>query len=367
MAGYLAAREIRFPNALGAFQQSQDRVLQNALAERQAMNSEQAQQFQQNRLMQQDATAAQLRQEQQAALQAEKSKASEQDERTQVFNYLSHLSRATKPEQFAFLADRMAATPLFQKYQITREDLTPEEVAQALRMVAAQAGQAPADQFEEVQGPRGSIIKRNLRTGDMSQVVGPDNTESRPAAGGFRALTPPEVQAAGLPPGTSAQVGPDGKIDVLSKRDNTGVLSQKDATTAKMKLNTVQLARQQLMAIKNAFKSIKGTASAGAFGQGRIPTPSGRAFDAAVDQMRSTLTALTRVPGVGAMSDYETRLDQAKFPDRKNFEQVTEQQIKGIEDMLALIESGYQGLLSGESQPQRASQPSGGWSVEVIQ
>lgn len=172
----------------------------------------------------------------------------------------------------------------------------------------------------------------------------------KPQAGNFRALTPDEVQQAGLPPGTAAQVGPDGKIDVLSKRDTSATLSQKDATTAKQKLTTIQLAKKQIADIKAAFQT--GTQGTNAFGpvQGYIPTQKGKKFDAAVDRMRSTLTALTRVPGVGAMSDYETKLDQAKFPNRKAYESVTAEQIQGIEDMLALIENGYTNLLSGGGQ-----------------
>lgn len=173
--------------------------------------------------------------------------------------------------------------------------------------------------------------------------------ENKPA-GQFRALTPEEVQKVGLPPGTSAQVGPDGKVDVLSKRDNTGVLSQKDAVTVRNKLTTIKVARKQLDDIKKSFTNIQGTMSAGAFGQGRIPSEGGQKFDAAVGRMRSTLTALTRVPGVGSMSDYETKLDQQKFPDRTNYESVTGEQIQGVDDLLTLLERGYDGLLSGGAQ-----------------
>lgn len=177
-------------------------------------------------------------------------------------------------------------------------------------------------------------------------------------AGQFRPLTPEEVQQIGLPAGTSAQVGPDGKIDVLSKRDNTGVLSQKDSTTAKLKLTTVSLARKQLNAIKEAFTT--GTEGVNAFGpaQGMLPTQAGKKFDARVDQMRSTLTALTRVPGVGSMSDYETKLDQSKFPKRGDYESVTADKLQQLDDMLALIQNGYTGLLSGgASQEQPAQSP----------
>jgi hypothetical protein len=183
--------------------------------------------------------------------------------------------------------------------------------------------------------------------------------------GAYRPLTPAEVQQAGLPAGTSAQIGPDGKIDVLSKRDNTGVLSQKDATTAKNKLTMIKVARQQLARIKAAYeKGISGEGGiTNAFGpgQGYIATRQGKSFDAAVDQMRSTLTALTRTPGVGAMSDYETKLDQSKFPKRTEYETVTAEKIQGIDDLLGAIEQGYTGLLSGGAgqaeQPQTPSAP----------
>lgn len=174
----------------------------------------------------------------------------------------------------------------------------------------------------------------------------------------FRPMSPEEVRAAGLPEGTSAQQSSSGKVDVLSRRDNTGALSQKDATTAKMKLTTVSLARKQLQNIKEKFEQGRsGGMNAFGPGQGMLPTQQGKQFDAAVDQMRSTLTALTRVPGVGAMSDYETKLDQSKFPARTDYETVTAEKIQGIEDMLALIENGYMGLLNGNGAPSEGAPP----------
>jgi hypothetical protein len=182
--------------------------------------------------------------------------------------------------------------------------------------------------------------------------------------GSYRTMTPAEIEAAGLPAGTSAQVDQDGKINVLSKRDTSATLSQKDANTAKLKLNTVKVARNQLQKIKAAYEGGIAGVGPNAFGgaQGWMPTQAGKKFDAAVDQMRSTLTALTRVPGVGAMSDYETRLDQAKFPSRTDYESVTAEKIQGIDDMLNAIESGYSDLLSGgatQQQPPQPTQPTG--------
>lgn len=137
----------------------------------------------------------------------------------------------------------------------------------------------------------------------------------------------------------------------------TGGLSARDATTAKNKLNQIEVARQQLALVQEKFNALKGTASAGAFGQGLLPTESGKQFDAAVDSMRNVLSTITRVPGVGAMSDFETRLAQAQFPARGNYESVTQQQIDSIASMLAQLEDGYGGILTDSGVEIQQRQP----------
>lgn len=298
----------------------------------------------------------------------------------------SRLAQSQSPRQEAQMYPEFVQGLLKQNPQLAQAD--DNEWRQYMDFVAGQAQSklgvgpaAPAGPMS-AQGKVGADVRGGYLTPEQGDAaINPGMSEyqrerldlerqklNKPAGGAFRPLTPQEVQEAGLPAGTSAQVGPDGKIDVLSKRDNTGVLSQKDQTTAKLKLTTVKLARQQLNNIKKKFAGVQGTFSAGPFGQGNIPTEKGRAFDAAVNQMRSTLTALTRVPGVGAMSDYETKLDQAKFPNRNDYESVTGDQIQGIDDMLALIENGYTGLLGGgtqEQQPQQAAQQQAPRRVKV--
>jgi hypothetical protein len=136
------------------------------------------------------------------------------------------------------------------------------------------------------------------------------------------------------------QAIPGGPADALSAQK----LSPKDTNTARVKINQVKIARTQLLRAKAAWNKIKGGMTAGP-GQGLLPTAGGKAFDAAINAMRGSITSLTRVPGVGAMSDYETRLDQSKFPDRTSYESVTEEQMQGLEDLLNNIESGYADLL----------------------
>lgn len=252
------------------------------------------------------------------------------------------------------------------------------------RKYAGEAGIAPAGPAAPLspQGKIGADVRGGYLTPEQAEsALNPGMSDyqrqrlelerqklNKPPGGAFRPMTPQEVQAAGLPAGTSAQLGPDGKIDVLSKRDNTGVLSQKDQTTAKLKLTTVSLARKQLNAIKEAFETGRGGTGPNAFGpgQGMLPTQAGKLFDSRVDQMRSTLTALTRVPGVGAMSDYETKLDQSKFPKRGDYESVTGDKLKQLDDMLALIENGYTGLLGGGTAETGAQQQAPAAAIEFL-
>ena len=360
----------------GAVTREQDRQLRNALAQRTAADNERQtmaglehQQWQRDRLMQQDAAA-----QQQAAAEAEAAqrKAMQEQDRQQLQQSYAEVQRIlAAPEG----QRRAVASALFDdedRAEMAQEGIdfnTLDEngiyqLAQQLEaQVGSQLGVAPADKWEPVPGTRdGGRVIRNSRTGEEKQVVAPDNSQVAPQkpVNRVRTLSAAEIETYGLPPGTVAQEDETGKINVITKRDNTGALSQKDATTAKMKLNTVSLARQQLEKIKEAFN--EGRKGVNAFGgaQGLLPTQAGKKFDARVNQMRSTLTALTRVPGVGAMSDYETKLDQSKFPSRTAYESVTADTIQNLEDQLALIENGYRGLLEGGAGGEQSPQASGG-------
>jgi hypothetical protein len=252
----------------------------------------------------------------------------------------------------------LGADPTQGLQELTR--IPDEALEQQLKQVAAFA-QSDPQQAQFAQQERMAGVQHKHRLAEISA-----QGANRAPVSTYRALSGDELKRYGLPPGTSAQVDENtGKIDVISKRDNTGVLTQKDATTAKMKLNTVQLARQQLTKIKEAFA--EGTKGINAFGpgQGLLPTQAGHKFDARVNQMRSTLTALTRVPGVGAMSDYETKLDQSKFPTRNAYESVTADVLQNLEDQLSLIETGYKDLLSGNA-PDSSAPPSTNTSVSNV-
>lgn len=209
-------------------------------------------------------------------------------------------------------------------------------------------------------------------------VIGPDGRPrfaSREDSIGQTPYIQPRTETASEP--LESVVGPDGKPVLVPRsqaanrepyRNPTGGLSPRDATTAKNKLAQIQLARQQVALAREKFDAIRGTASAGPWwtGQGLFPTEAGESFDTAVDSMRNVLTTITRVPGVGSMSDFETKLAQAQFPSRGKYESNTTQQLDSIDQMLNALEQGYTGLLmdsgadTGSLQPAEAppsSQP----------
>ncbi len=150
----------------------------------------------------------------------------------------------------------------------------------------------------------------------------------------------------------------DGSLEAIpggpKDMEATQPMSPKDTNTARVKLTQVKVARQQLERAKKAYESIQNSFSAGPGGQ-FVPTPKGQAFDAAIDTMRGSITALTRVPGVGAMSDYETRLDQGKFPTRGKYEETAKQQLADLELLLDTIEQGYGEMLG--TKPAEAQKP----------
>jgi hypothetical protein len=127
---------------------------------------------------------------------------------------------------------------------------------------------------------------------------------------------------------------------------NSKPLTAKDRAGIQGKLTSLDVAQRQLDVLKEKAKAAKGFSTGGLGGVGKyLPTESGKQFDAAVDQMRQSITGLTRVPGIGAMSDFETRLNQAQLPNRGDYESVVAQKIEGLQNLLDQLRTGYIGAL----------------------
>lgn len=223
-------------------------------------------------------------------------------------------------------------------------DLTQEYVQTKAAIEKMQNPQAEQLSLQTQPGPFGSQIVTDGKS--RFQVVQPPTV---PRSAGPAALEPPKAPS-GYRPTAAGDLEPipGGPADPTA----TQQLSPKDTNTARVKLNQVKIARAALQRVKNNWQKIQGGMTAGPL-QGYVPSEGGKAFDAAVNAMRGSITALTRVPGVGAMSDYETRLDQSKFPERTSYETVTADQMQGLEDLLNNVESGYQEMLG--SKPETAA------------
>ena len=194
-----------------------------------------------------------------------------------------------------------------------------------------------------VQGPDGPVYADAAsavgQTPYIKQNAAPSIPQSEPLVavqGRDGPVMMPRSQAAGMAPAEKPA-------------PSAATISPKELATARSKVTQAKAARDQLAKARAAFEKLKNSTAAGPFGAGKIPTEAGRQFDAAIDTARNTVTGIFRVPGVGAMSDFETRLQQAAFPDRNDYESVTVQKMNDLDAMIAELESGYQGML-GQSQ-----------------
>ncbi len=142
------------------------------------------------------------------------------------------------------------------------------------------------------------------------------------------------------------------QIEQQFRPTDTGPAISKDAIAAAQgKLINIGLAKKQLADIEAAIDKLGPVDLTGV-------TPAGKAFDAAVSGLRQTFTAITRVPGLGSMSDYETRLAQAPLPGRGDlYREVMKQKTAQIRMMLDELESGYRSQLGGQAQPAPAPKP----------
>lgn len=137
-------------------------------------------------------------------------------------------------------------------------------------------------------------------------------------------------------------------------------MTPQEVNTAKEKIMKAQMLKQQVQAALAQFDSAsKARLATGMIGGHNPFSKQGQLFDAKVNSLRPTVGAITRVPGLGSMSDYETRLDQAKIPDRGRYDEVTLQQLNDLESLADGVISGYGAMIGGVPAPQAAPQAQG--------
>lgn len=145
---------------------------------------------------------------------------------------------------------------------------------------------------------------------------------------------------------------------------------QRQANTAKAKLIDLNAIRAQLARVKQTFGPLQGTLSATPYVGKFIPSEEGKRFDATVSMLQGMVRKLTRTPGEGAMSDYETKLAQLANPSRSEYESVTADQIAQLEELVQTMTQGYEALLQdnggNSANIQKQAAPSGGSDIDSI-
>jgi hypothetical protein len=363
---YNVSGNLRQTRPGAAYLEGRDGALRNALAERQVSSQEQNALFNQNRLTQQD----------QAAQQAAQQKAQEQQERAELERGHSEVLRilAAPPGQKRAVAealfddeDRAEFASEGIDFNTLDDDGLQQLASRLENQLGSQLGIAPAAPPKPETYTLSPGQKR-FENGKEVASVAPTPPASA-TAGRARLLTPQEVRAAGFPDGTVAQELPDGRIDVVNKREGLSAAEQKTVREAKMRMPRLNAALRRADRLGKAVDALSnnpifdgGPADAKALQY----TKEGRELMAAAAQLMPELQALTRVPGIGSQSDLEARLASLALP---SLEMDPDTNARTQAELVAFVEdlrAAYESLVQGGQEPAPAAN-SGGWSVEVVQ
>jgi hypothetical protein len=142
------------------------------------------------------------------------------------------------------------------------------------------------------------------------------------------------------------------ELDIKQDKAATGGadLTPKDRSSITQKLKMLPNVRSQYNRVRQLYDEMveEGTLARGAVGgllPGQIAGGKAEVFDRAVGSLRKSILSMTRVPGVGSMSDYETRLDEAALPSRWGSDEGRAEAINNIGSLIDNYERGYRDML----------------------
>jgi hypothetical protein len=163
----------------------------------------------------------------------------------------------------------------------------------------------------------------------------------------YRVATPEEVAAMGFAPGTVVQIDQNNKADVLQSPPKP-TLTGKQRENATTKLASLTAIETQLNRVEELIPALEKGGWTGYLG-GLVPGALDKesdAYDAALATLTSLTRQLTRTPGEGSMSDYETRLAAAIPPGRRMGPEGRDESILAMRALIKATRDGYQELLS---------------------
>lgn len=272
------------------------------------------------------------------------------------------------PQAFMQMAQRYAADPRARQLGLDISHITPEAVdgllAQA-QMATATAPQAP-ERMTPYQQAQIDVERAKLnRPATPKEDNSPLETIVDPATG------QPKLVRRGDAVGAQPYVKPPAAAGMT-------VTDKKAQLAAKQKLPQVKALARRVERVAQASEAIaKNRFVDGGRFDGKILAWSkeGQELEQAGGNLVQTLTALTRIPGVGSQSDLEQRLAMLQIPSSDMPPEVRANAVNELRQFMADLEQAIGGVADGSyfQDPTAAAAPAGvaptgggGWSVEEL-
>jgi len=161
-------------------------------------------------------------------------------------------------------------------------------------------------------------------------------------------MTAAEIEAFGLPRGTSAMWDAKGQPRILRQPTADEI---KQRTAANRMMPQLQAVRRRIDRIRQATENLSNNRF---FGTGPLDQfvtsrkPEGQELEAAIGGIQNPLLALTRVPGIGAQSDLEARVANLQFPQLGTDEQANLRTVAELEAFYADLENAFRNVLGDQ-------------------
>lgn len=198
--------------------------------------------------------------------------------------------------------------------------------------------------------------------GDVNQSRAPITMPGKAPEAPERYRTATAEELAGYPAGTAAQVntatGELVNVKTPPAAVQTGArLTGRALENAKNKLTLLKQMEGQMQRVNAAMVDLEKKGWTGYFG-GLVPgglDAESDVFDKAVATLTALVRNLTRTPGEGSMSDYESRLAAAIPPSRRSTPEAREEAMATLRELIETTRAGYEEMVEPPAQPQGAA------------
>lgn len=136
-------------------------------------------------------------------------------------------------------------------------------------------------------------------------------------------------------------------------------LTKQQLGLARAKLGNLTAIENQIRRVEQALDAAETKGFTGPF-WGRLPgtgafDPESAVLDKSIAQLAPLIRQLTRVPGEGAMTDYESRLAQMSLPSRADNPAAVREAISGLRDLIGQTSAGYREMLGEQGGMDKSS------------